>query len=88
MSKADQDRYSLDSPDALHDWAAARNLNEIVNFHNAVRACLAEKAGEVATDDVDDIVARSTLENYKGYLATATFLMVYAYFEEDLYLLW
>ena len=31
---------------------------------------------------------RSALENYKGYLATATFLMVYSYFEEDLYLLW
>ncbi|HQG55029.1 MAG TPA: hypothetical protein PLT83_06025, partial [Thermoleophilia bacterium] len=53
-----------------------------------VRACLAEKAVEFDGDDVDDRVVRSALDNYKGYLAKATFLMVYSYFEEDIYLLW
>ena len=79
---------SLNSPDAWHEWAAAHNLKEIVDFRNVVRACLAEKVSGFAGNDVDDIVARSAMENYKGYLATATFLMVYSYFEEDLYLLW
>jgi len=79
---------SQDSADFLHEWAAAHNLGEIVRFHNAVRACLAEKAAEFNGDEVDDRVVRTTLENYKGELAKATFLMVYAYLEEDLYLLW
>ena len=81
---SDGEKYSLDSAEALHDFAAAHNLSEIVNFHNVVRACLSEKASEFA----DDVVVKSALENYTDYLATATFLMVYSYFEEDLYLLW
>jgi len=79
---------SQESADFLHEWAAAHNLSEIVNFHNVIRACLAEKATEFDGDDVDDRVVRSALDDYQGYLAKATFLMVYAYFEEDVYLLW
>ena len=48
MGTKDQEEYSPDSSDALHEWAAAHNLSEIVLFHNAVRACLAEKASEAA----------------------------------------
>ena len=45
-------------------------------------------SSEKVSEFTGDAIVKSNLENYAGYLATATFLMVYAYFEEDLYLLW
>ena len=58
------------------------NLNEIVRFHNYVRRELSNRAFELK----DDPVEKSALENYDGHLAGNTFLMIYAYVEEFLYL--
>lgn len=84
---ADLEQFPLDSQDAMQRWAAAHNLNEIVGFHNVVRACLSEKAAGFGDDDIEHRIARSHLQNYMDYLANATFLMVYSYLEEDLHLL-
>jgi hypothetical protein len=66
------------------EWAAEHNMGEIVRFHNVVRACLAEKADEFS----DDKIVKSSLENYMQHLATNGFLMVYAYVEEWLCIMW
>lgn len=65
-------------------WAAEHNLGEIVRFHNVVRACLGEKADEFA----EDKIVKASLDNYVQYLATNGFLMVYAYLEEYLCVMW
>jgi hypothetical protein len=66
------------------EFAAEHNLGELIRFHNVVRGCLAEKATEYA----DDKIVKSSLDNYVQYLATVGFLMVYAYLEEYLCVMW
>jgi len=66
------------------EWAAEHNLDEIIRFHDAVRACLAEKRDELD----DDKIMKSNLENYALYLSTDGFLMVYSYLEEWLCVMW
>ncbi len=70
--------------DTIFDLAMQHNLNEIVRFHNVVRGSLSEHLREHR----DDKYARAALTNYDNYLSINTFLMIYSYFEEYLYLLW
>jgi hypothetical protein len=68
---------------AVFDWTMEHNLSEIVRFRNFVAADLERHTEECA----DDPIAKSSVDNYKEYLATNTFLIVYSYFEEYLYLI-
>ena len=74
--------YDLSDPEQLAVWAMDVNLNEIIHFHNYIRGGLSSRAFQLK----DDAVARSALENYNAYLAANTFMMIYAYVEEFLYL--
>jgi len=62
----DREQIPLDAPEALHDWTAAHNLNELVYFHNVIRACLSEKMAEFGEEVIDDLVVESRLQNYMG----------------------
>ena len=70
--------------DEMFLGAMEHNLNEIVRFHRFVHGELRARFAEIDDDKHDD----SILHNYDDRLTINCFLMVYAYLEEYLYLLW
>ncbi len=71
--------------DELFAWATAHNLNHVVVFHNQLQALLFEKCRELEPGDPH---VRHTIELYRNLNAANALLLVVAYLEELLLLLW
>lgn len=71
---------------AMFEWALDHNLNNLIQFHNVVRALLAEKIND--DDGGIDHGVKHTLRRYQEVNAANALLLLIGYLEEMLLLLW
>lgn len=75
----------------LISWANMQNLNYLIRFHNDVRSLFKNQFQELEKSVVEEReknLGKSILYNYDRNLHINTFLMMYSYLEEWLYVTW
>ena len=80
-----------DLKNQLIAWASMHNLNLLIGFHNYVRALFKGQLQELEkleNKDKEGKLSKNVLYDYDRNLHVNTFLMMYSYLEEWLYLDW
>jgi hypothetical protein len=80
-----------DLKNQLLAWASMHNLNFLIGFHNYVRGLFKDQLQDLEKFDDKDKeskLRKNVLYDYDRNLHVNTFLMMYSYFEEWLYLDW
>ncbi len=81
----------MDLKNQLIAWASMYNLNYLIEFHNHVRVLFREQfhyLEKLDIKDKDKNFNKSILQGYDRNLHINTFLMMYSYLEEWLYVDW
>jgi len=72
-------------------WASMHNLNYLIGFHNYVRGIFKDQFQtlvKLGIKDRDKSLNKNLLQDYDRNLHINTFLMMYSYLEEWLYVSW
>jgi len=81
----------MDLKNQLIAWASMHNLNYLIGFHNHVRDLFRGQFQDLEKSDIkeeDKNFNKSILQDYDRNLHINTFLMMYSYLEEWLYVAW
>lgn len=81
----------MDLKNQLIAWASMHNLNYLIGFHNQVRDLFRGQFHDLQKSDIkekDKNFYKSILQGYDRNLHINTFLMMYSYLEEWLYVVW
>lgn len=81
----------MDLKNQLIAWASMYNLNYLIRFHNHVRDLFRGQFHDLEKSDIkekDKNLNKSILQDYDRNLHINTFLMMYSYLEEWLYVDW
>lgn len=81
----------MDLKNQLIAWASMHNLNYLIRFHNHVRDLFRGQFHDLEKSDIkekDKNFNKSILQDYDRNLHINTFLMMYSYLEEWLYVAW
>ncbi|MDY0143908.1 MAG: hypothetical protein RBR97_18660 [Bacteroidales bacterium] len=81
----------MDLKNQLIAWASMHNLNYLIGFHNNVRDLFRGQLHDLEKSDIkekDKNLSKSILQDYDRNLHINTFLMMYSYLEEWLYVDW
>lgn len=81
----------IEQKNQMIGWASKHNLNYLIKFHNNVRGLLKDKFKELKENDLngkEKNFSAEVLRDYDRILHINTFLMLYSFLEEWLYLLW
>lgn len=81
----------MDLKNQLIAWASMHNLNYLIRFHNHVRDLFRGQFHDLEKSDIkekDKKLNKSILQDYDRNLHINTFLMMYSYLEEWLYVAW
>jgi len=80
-----------DLKNQIISWASMHNLNYLIDFHNYVRATFKEHFQNLEKLEIKDrekSLKKSLIKEYDRNLHINTFLMMYSYLEEWLYVGW
>jgi hypothetical protein len=81
----------MDLKNHIIAWASMHNLNYLIGFHNYVRDLFKGQFQDLEKSDIknkEKNLNRNILQDYDRNLHTNTFLMMYSYLEEWLYVDW
>ena len=81
----------MDLKNQLIAWASMHNLNYLIEFHNHLRDLFRGQFHDLEKSDIkekDKNFNKSILQDYDRNLHINTFLMMYSYLEEWLYVDW
>ena len=81
----------MDLKNQIIAWASMYNLNYLIGFHNYVRDLFKGKFQDLEKLDINDKeknLSKNILQDYDRNLHINTFLMMYSYLEEWLYVDW
>ena len=81
----------MDLQNQLIAWASMNNLDYLIGFHNHVRDLFKGQFHDIEKSDIKEKEKnfnQSMLQNYDRNLHINTFLMMYSYLEEWLYVYW
>jgi len=81
----------MDLKNQLIAWASMHNLNYLIGFHNHVRDLFKGQFHDLEKSDIkekDKNFYKSILQDYDRNLHINTFLMMFSYLEEWLYVYW
>jgi len=80
-----------DLKNQIISWASSHNLNYLIDFHNYVRGTFKEhfqNLDKLEIKDREKSLKKSLIKEYDRNLHINTFLMMYSYLEEWLYISW